>query len=680
ELTVIDADELIDLEWKYTIRCLIVRDGVAIEKYFYIDPKIRIKRSSAILGRDDHEGDLTPVEQAFDAWLANNGGAQASDTCGEVTWSNDFTGFTDDCGETGSATVTFTATDACGLTASTTATFTIEPEALEVRGPDDVDAAACEYDDQEALSAAYNAWLAEFELVQAGCDGAGDFTTTPPTTVDYELGANITLTYSATDGCNTDSATASFVIVPGPEPVVTNAEICEGQSYFWPVNQQTYTSAQNLIVEGDGCEPDQILNLELNPPITITRERRHVWCYGEATGYFDITISGGDGDYTVLWTGPNGFTSTDEDIYDLYAGDYVLTITDGQGCTATFDKRIQQPEELLACEINIDSNSSRGGCQDDVTATVSVTGGYAPYTYLWDNDETTATAYDLDGGVHEVLITDDRGCTTVCSVTIPEPCDDVQIVAKMYLQGPYNLQTGLMNDNLRSMDIIPTTSPYSDNATVVPEVFNSGGISGNGQEADDIVDWVWIELRQEGANNVAYKGQSALLQRDGDVVDLDGVSAVTIAAAPDNYYVVVNHRIHLGAMSGNPIPLSGVATTVDFTNSSFTTYGTNAQLTESTGKKVLWVGDVMSNGLARYLGPNNDTNMIKDHVLDQPGNTSGSNYYPFNGYDSADLNMDGQVRYMGSGNDSVLLKDCILMHPGNASSNNFYPIVEQIPN
>ena len=70
----------------------------------------------------DGAGNLAELE----AWLANNGGAAASDNCGDVTWSNDFTGLSDDCGATGSATVTFTATDECGNESTTTATFTIE--------------------------------------------------------------------------------------------------------------------------------------------------------------------------------------------------------------------------------------------------------------------------------------------------------------------------------------------------------------------------------------------------------------------------------------------------------------------------------------------------------------------------------------------------------------------------
>ena len=50
----------------------------------------------------------------LEVWLANNGGASATDACSGVTWSNDFDALSDDCGATGAAMVTFTATDACG--------------------------------------------------------------------------------------------------------------------------------------------------------------------------------------------------------------------------------------------------------------------------------------------------------------------------------------------------------------------------------------------------------------------------------------------------------------------------------------------------------------------------------------------------------------------------------------
>jgi|SRR5687768_14742619 len=59
-------------------------------------------------------------------WLSNHGGANAIDNCGNLLWSNNYTGMNDGCGATGSATVTFTATDECENSVSTIATFTID--------------------------------------------------------------------------------------------------------------------------------------------------------------------------------------------------------------------------------------------------------------------------------------------------------------------------------------------------------------------------------------------------------------------------------------------------------------------------------------------------------------------------------------------------------------------------
>ena len=58
-------------------------------------------------------------------------------------------------------------------------------------------------------------------------------------------------------------------------------------------------------------------------------------------------------------------------------------------------------------------------------ATVTPLGGNGGFTYLWDNAETTATATSLDAGLHTVTVTDSKGCTSECSVTINEPANVV---------------------------------------------------------------------------------------------------------------------------------------------------------------------------------------------------------------------------------------------------------------
>jgi hypothetical protein len=72
------------------------------------------------------------------------------------------------------------------------------------------------------------------------------------------------------------------------------------------------------------------------------------------------------------------------------------------------------------CEIVVDNDvTCYGG--DDGQATVSVTGGVPPYTYLWSDGQTTATAGGLAAGNYSVTVTDNDGRTTQCFVTISQP-------------------------------------------------------------------------------------------------------------------------------------------------------------------------------------------------------------------------------------------------------------------
>ncbi|WP_372754518.1 immunoglobulin-like domain-containing protein [Mariniflexile sp.] len=88
------------------------------------DAPIIATQASNLTVECDGSGNLGDLN----TWLSNNGGAEASDACSNITWSNNFTELTNNCGLTGSALVTFTARDACGNTSSTTATFTIVDE------------------------------------------------------------------------------------------------------------------------------------------------------------------------------------------------------------------------------------------------------------------------------------------------------------------------------------------------------------------------------------------------------------------------------------------------------------------------------------------------------------------------------------------------------------------------
>lgn len=231
----------------------------------------------------------------------------------------------------------------------------------------------------------------------------------------------------------------------------------------------------------------------------------------------------------------------------------------------------------------------------------------------------------------------------------------------VFLQGPLLVPStsGLMNDTLRESGLIPTTSPYEDGATCNATVFNTTGNNA-------IVDWIWLELRSANDNQRLINARSALVQRDGDVVDVDGTSSIIMQAAPTNYFVVVKHRNHLGAMSSATINLSdNVTTTVDFTNTSFPTFGSNAQTILNSGDTALWTGDTNSDDNITFSGSNNDVNAIKDYILADIGNILNFITYASSGYLIQDIDLNSAARFSGSPNDSNIIKDNVLNHPGN---------------
>ena len=161
---------------------------------------------------------------ALNAWLASNGGAAASDTCSNVTWTNDYTALSDDCGATGSATVIFTATDTCGNSSTTTATFTVEDTTAPT-----IDTAASDSTVQCSVAkrnTALNAWLSNNGGAVAS-DACSDVTWTNDYTAlsdDCGTTGSATVTFTATDDCgNTSTTSATFTIEDTTIPVIADA-------------------------------------------------------------------------------------------------------------------------------------------------------------------------------------------------------------------------------------------------------------------------------------------------------------------------------------------------------------------------------------------------------------------------------------------------------------------------
>lgn len=160
---------------------------------------------------------------SLEAWLTSHAGAEASDVCSDVSWTNDFNALSDGCGSTGSVIVTFTATDECGNSTSTSASFTIE----DTTAPEITDAADYTAEcDGNGNGAELEAWLAENGSSLA-TDACGEITWSNDfATLGDGCGTTgaTAVTFTATDACgNAASTTAIFTISDTNGPSITSA-------------------------------------------------------------------------------------------------------------------------------------------------------------------------------------------------------------------------------------------------------------------------------------------------------------------------------------------------------------------------------------------------------------------------------------------------------------------------
>lgn len=259
----------------------------------------------------------------------------------------------------------------------------------------------------------------------------------------------------------------------------------------------------------------------------------------------------------------------------------------------------------------------------------------------------------------------------------------VLVSPQVFLQGAYDAGTGLMRDRLRNStgsytpgtlpasNLIPTSDPYrtapystffTHSNNTVTETIASSVLNDMANPDQNIVDWVFVELRNATGATTApiLQTRSALLRRNGTIVDIDGVSPVYFKNldAGTNYVVTVKHRNHLGISSTpvTPISLGLSNTSFDFTNTANTgIYGTaNTNYTQINSKNVLWAGNGRNNSTSSWSGLNNDKDYLYITVL------SSSSGTPLTGYSAGDFNLNRTTSWSGLNNDKDFLYITVL--------------------
>ncbi len=262
----------------------------------------------------------------------------------------------------------------------------------------------------------------------------------------FASGGEYLVKLKVTNGCGSDSTyrvvfvnqpvinfTASNTTISMSESVTFSNLTSGGATYHWDFGDgstsddisPTHSWAEQGIYDisltatsNYGCSGTQTFNdyITVSSLYINTYTYGNVSCYTGRDGFIDIAVTGG---YTPLffeWS--DSAQSTTEDISELAAGFYTVTVSDYSGISITHTFEITQPDTLISSLSGTDI-SCYGN--NDGTVSVVLSGGTAPYSYLWSNGSVSSTISDLPAGTYSVSLSDANGCSAETSTEITQP-------------------------------------------------------------------------------------------------------------------------------------------------------------------------------------------------------------------------------------------------------------------
>ena len=196
-------------------------------------------------------------------------------------------------------------------------------------------------------------------------------------------------------------------------------------SFQWNDEQNQTTATANQLKAGDyevvvrdeaGCSEQISITIPEVAPITFDTLIRPISCFGEENGAISLGIEGGTPNYNFSWSDDSEINLPNRG--NLAAGNYQLTVSDANKCTAILDFTIADK-----APINLISNQTPASCNAaDGIIVIGVIEGNSAYTFSWADDptRTTAIASNLAKGDYTVTVFDAAGCSATSNITLTE--------------------------------------------------------------------------------------------------------------------------------------------------------------------------------------------------------------------------------------------------------------------
>lgn len=188
-------------------------------------------------------------------------------------------------------------------------------------------------------------------------------------------------------------------------------------TYLWS-NFSTNDSISNLsagiysvtVTGAGGCVAAASVTVNEPSAIFLSTTSMNVNCNGGNDGSINLSVNGGTAGYTYMWSN----SATTEDLSNLTANSYSVTVTDNNNCTATLSDTITEPNALTLTPSSTTSNcgSATG------TASVSVSGGTPSYSYSWSSGGSSSSIFNVAAGSYIVTVTDANGCSQSTTINV----------------------------------------------------------------------------------------------------------------------------------------------------------------------------------------------------------------------------------------------------------------------
>lgn len=364
---------------------------------------------------------LTLNATAVSCFGGNNGSASVTATGGQLPYTYSWSGGGSGTGISNKAAGTYTVSVTDGNQCSATGSINIGQPLAALSLTPNVSDAVCGLPNGSASIAAtggaggyiynWNTGGTNQTLVNLGAGtysvtvtDANNCTATASMTVTNQ-NVSVSVNVNTTAACGSNNGTAAAVVTNSTQSV---------SSYNWNTGG-TSGSISNLapgsysvtVTLANGCTGTATGQITSATAPTATVAPTNGTC--QSAPQINLTVSGGTSPFTYSWS--NG--SNSEDILNIPAGAYSVTVTDANGCSASANASVTDNSTVSVSFSTV--NPVQG---NDGSITANASGGASPYTYQWSNGGNTQTISNLTPGTYTVTVTDNSGCVKVSTVTL----------------------------------------------------------------------------------------------------------------------------------------------------------------------------------------------------------------------------------------------------------------------